>query len=907
MRIASEILECLERNGTVITANVRAQRALLRQFSEIRQEQGKKAWLAPAVLDWESWVSQSWGQFHTAEDSKLLILSRLQEQYLWRQIIQRSESGQQLLRHDSMAALAQQAYALLSDYEQHHQRRTPWGADDGDARAFQFWADAFDKECRRNAWLSRSAISAHLAEQLSTQKISGELLLVGFDRLTPAAKRLLGAWSHAGGSWRHLDQKVETVSHSFFSASDFGQELKTCAQWLRSKLENNPKSRLAVVLPDGHGTRGEIERVFRRILAPESLLLDRGHSSALPFEFSLGVPLSQGEEIRAALLLLGWLIRPLDDEELRWLLSTGFLAEKPDEATEISQAYHAHRKRGLNRSEWSLKAFLSEKRLKQSSAIQALLNRLSMMFEEASVHLDGEVQSPLDWVTLTFKLLQTAGWPGTIARSSAHFQVQKKWEQLLDEVSAVGFDGNAMSFPEFLSMLQRQAADTVFAEESRGAPIQIMGPLETSGQTFDGIWFLGAQEQNWPAKTNSHPLIPLWIARPAGIPHATAEVDWELARTATERIAASAPEVIFSYSQRGSDGELRPSPLVKRLFLQPASSLTSIDSVHSDKIDLEPIEDGDLIPFPYDKIAGGADVLKRQAACPFRAFAGIRLAAQALDPTEMGLTALQRGTLLHAILEALWKKFKSQAGLAQEIAQNTLETTVREAVRNVLAENPAAQNKEGWRASYLFAEQQRLQNLVLEWLQFEAGRVPFYDVKVEQEQAHVNVGNLRLRMRIDRLDTIAENRKLLVDYKTGKVSPRSWDGERPEEPQLPLYALFGELGDICGLFFAQIRTGEMEIRGRVEDARTSIHPVLDSKKDIVKKPLTEEMRSQWRAELERLASDFLRGERAVDPKSPIKTCQTCDLPGLCRKVETNVVLLAAESDESEMSDDQNGN
>jgi hypothetical protein len=81
MRIAAEIIECLERNGTIITANMRAQRTLLRQFSELRREQGHRAWIAPALLDWENWLSETWEQFRGPEDINILVLGRLQEQY----------------------------------------------------------------------------------------------------------------------------------------------------------------------------------------------------------------------------------------------------------------------------------------------------------------------------------------------------------------------------------------------------------------------------------------------------------------------------------------------------------------------------------------------------------------------------------------------------------------------------------------------------------------------------------------------------------------------------------------------------------------------------------------------------------------------------------------------------------
>lgn len=907
MGISSEIVACLEQGGTVITANLRAQRSLLLQYSEWQRSQGARAWVAPSLVDWETWLTKSWNRYRSSGEAHLLLLGNLQEQSVWKQIIKRSSYGLQLLRYEGMASLSQQAYRLLSDYEQHRQRRSTWTIEDGDARAFQEWAAVFEIECERKGWLSRSDLPAKLAEAFASIHCSGEIVLVGFDRMPPSTQRVLDAWQQAGGTWRHFEENIPPDEQRFTVATDLRQELESCARWLRRKLSDNRDARLAVVLPDGHGTRGEIERVFQKILAPESLLLTAAATARLPFEFTLGIPLSSVEEIRAGLLLLNWMTQPIEEQELQWLLASGFLAQSAREAREASQAYYRFRRRGLCPNSWTVKAFLGEQSLSRSPALSTLANRLMLANGEASIQkLSSATASALEWVAIASRLLHLSGWPGAVPADSTHFQVQKKWEQLLNDVTTLGFDGSSMYFSEFLSVLQRQASETIFAEESRGAPVQIMGPFETSGQTFDAICFLGAEEQNWPAKANPHPLIPLSIARSSGMPHSTAEVDWELARAVTERITQSAKEVVFSYARRNKDGEVRPSPVVKRLFGTDAVALEDAKPHPLPSPALESIVEGELVPFPTELVAGGSDVLKREAACPFRAFAGIRLAARSLDESQMGLTPAQRGVLLHEVLEILWKRFKSQEGLLQEKNAGILQTTVADAIGQVMANHPAAQNKEGWRAAYLYAEQRRLQRLILEWLEFESQRVPFWDVQVEQEKKHVKVGELQLQMRIDRLDTIAEGRKVLIDYKTGNVSPKSWDGERPEDPQMPLYALFGELGDICGMIFAQIRAGDVGVKGRAEEPLATIHPGLSPKKELVTKPLTDEMREQWRGELMRLAEEFLRGEDVVNPKHPIKTCQTCDLPGLCRKAETIVALRAAETDWNESSDDQNG-
>src|ERR1700747_974209 len=56
---------------------------------------------------------------------------------------------------------------------------------------------------------------------------------------------------------------------------------------------------------------------------------------------------------------------------------------------------------------------------------------------------------------------------------------------------------------------------------------------------------------------------------------------------------------------------------------------------------------------------------------------------------------------------------------------------------------------------------------------------------------NVSVGGLKLRLRADRIDLLENGQRLLLDYKSGEVSVKDWEGERPDEPQRPLYAIFG--------------------------------------------------------------------------------------------------------------------
>ncbi len=123
---------------------------------------------------------------------------------------------------------------------------------------------------------------------------------------------------------------------------------------------------------------------------------------------------------------------------------------------------------------------------------------------------------------------------------SEDFQVQARWSQLLDNVAALAFDGRMASYAEFLEVLEWQAEQTIFAPESRDAPVQILGPLEAAGLTFDALWFLGADDASWPAVARPHPFLPRSLQRTHNMPHADSTADWKLAQQVTARLESSA-------------------------------------------------------------------------------------------------------------------------------------------------------------------------------------------------------------------------------------------------------------------------------------------------------------------------------------------------------------------------------
>ncbi|MGC2162219.1 MAG: hypothetical protein WA634_09945, partial [Silvibacterium sp.] len=634
MPVSAEIQQAFNSGATILTANVRAARWLQREYAVQQRGAGLRAWSTPAIQDWETWLRDLWQvQALAAADAPLLLTSE-QERSVWTRM-QRDDAAL-LVSPTSMAALAEGAYALLSDYEAQAERSHAWGKTD--AERFRQWAASFDRECMRQNWMPRAGLEAKVAASLKTMTLPDEILLLGFDRTTPAQDSLLHALTNSGVRVQFAYGVVAGSQVEFVRSAGIRDEITACTWWARELLEGNPDARIGVLVPDLSAVRSEMERIFRRVLMPQSDNVVT--AQAMPFEFSLGQPLAHVPVIRAVLLLLRWLHASLGEEEVSWLLLSGFLLSSDADYLVVAELDAKRRNKPSFSSEITLAGFLKRPEFFHSGAIEKLENAQRAA---AANRMEDAERLPGRWVDLVLLLLREAGWPGTANRDTLHFQALRRWEHALDEIALLDFDGWRMRFGDFLRALEAHALETIFSPESQGAPVQIMGVLEASGQQFDAVWFLGVDDEGWPLRGRPHPLLPNEVQRRHKMPYSDPESDLELARTVTARIAASAPVVVFSHAERNEDGELRPSPLLPANAEWRNAPHARMEHEAQEMETLE--EASEVVAWPIDRSPGGSEVLKHQAACAFQAFATKRLHAKPLSRNEWGLSPAERGKL----------------------------------------------------------------------------------------------------------------------------------------------------------------------------------------------------------------------------------------------------------------------
>jgi probable DNA repair protein len=888
----------IEVGDTVIASSARAARALRRLHGEAQRQRGLETWQSPDILDWDSWLNRLWQKRLRSGSETRLLLTTLQEQQVWVELVRPSIEGLRLISVPGVAELAQQAYALLCAY----------GALDflsgeklggPDVESFRKWARGFEHKCRQEDWLSRGKLPLVLREAVLAGQVdaSFRLMLTGFDRITPAQQDLIDALREQGHDVALMEpaEISQTQTNLLVEAVDKRDEIATCALWVQRELAavaaQGQTSRIAVVVPGVSRERPEIERAFRQILAPEAVAVG-ARDLPLPYEFSLGVPLADVPMARSALLLLRWMNEALAQAQVSWLLLSGFIGEQQDELLAIAEFDVSLRRRAMRQPEQDLDSFLQsahppEKLRHRLRAGRRLLPHNSVM-------------NFAQWVHVVDQILEAVHWPGAHVLQSEDYQVQARWSQLLDSVAALSFGGRVAGYAVFLEVLERQAKQTIFAPESRDAPVQILGPLEAAGLTFDALWFLGADDANWPAVARPHPFLAPSLQRTHNMPHADSTADWKLAQQVTTRLEKSAAKCVFSFPSQNAEGPCRASTLVSsgkhrmetkalRISIGANESVAPEEDFLALLIEEEPAA---VLPWPREQDAGGAEILRRQAACPFQSFATRRLGARPMDATDWGLEARERGSVVHKILESLWTELKTRDALLEAGREARLHAIVQQHVKAALQKYRERTPEHSWSQAYLDAEEERIVSLIEEWLAYEGQRADF-TVEAGEEKLAATVGDLKLQVRVDRIDAV-DGGRVIIDYKTGLLSGVSWDGPRPDEPQLPLYAGFGQIDHLKGVLLGRVREDKVKFIGRVEDARL----VMPGDAKLTRPPYGAAMLQSWRSVLLDLGQQFLNGEAQVDPKQYPKTCEFCDLPGLCRVAESDPVNTGDE-DESD--------
>ena len=865
-----------------ITPNNSVGRLLLGQFAEQQAKGQRRAWESPKVLTFNAWIKQLWTQAPmTIDFRRPLLLNSVQELAVWQEIIDASHWSEVLMQTASLARNAIQANRTLAEWRIPVARLKEFSTDE--AQALQAWVKEFDKRCLKQHWFP----SYRLADQLlvlpeTAVTFPPEIEVFGVDELTPQQKSVLEYAGDRGSRVHYLEPSFRKGKAVRVALPEREREYDYAASWASECLQKQGDSRIAIALVDRTRQLDDIKRSLDRVFYPDSLYpsitetrkYDTGELPALASE-----PL-----IDIALRILSQSHHRVDLFEFSTICCSPYLSGSETEFFSRCQLDLKLRSIGELNPSLNYIAHRIYDRERESYRIDCpRLHEQLIEWRRCIDALPGS-QNASDWANDFAKILKAIGWPGKYQTDISKQKILNRWDDALSQLCVLDAVKKSMDQGDALSWLRRLVGEATTPAPRQTGSVHIISIDDAARLEFDRVWVCGLDDEQWPPSSRPNPLIPIALQREFQLPGASNSLVTTEARRTIDKVIKNTREVIFSHALRVEDRVLGVSSLVSGIEEMPASLFVGPTAtipqqmLHSAQ---QEFHHDPAVPMKSEEARGGTSILKNQAACPFRAFVTHRLVSEIPEEPEPGLDASERGTLVHALMEIVWSRLISHSGLVST-EEAELEHIVIDAARTAL-ERFTRRKPETLTPRFREIELERLVTMVMRWLHYEEGRQSFTVLHPEIER-NIELGGLQMKIFIDRIDQNEIGEHIILDYKTGKTSPSSWFGDRPDEPQLPLYAVSEQQrgNQVAAICFAQIRASEMTFSGisREKDQLPGV-TVWTKHRNAREFGSWEELLQSWQSTLEKLAQDFVAGIAPVDPKSS-STCNFCELASVCR-------------------------
>ncbi len=896
--LSPDLAAALAAGVTLVTPNNRLARDLAARHDDAMRASGRRAWPAARALPWHAWVRTLWQDALAADalPDPRPLLADTASAFLWDRIV--GASGK-LLDPRGAAERAGEAWQLFHAWREPGEALAAWaraGVAD-DVAAFAAWSGQY-----ATGVASAGAEDADRAVDVLADAAARvpawrdcDVVVAGFLAPTRQQLRLLAALRGAGMRiGEALLPQPRPGRLRRVACATPQAELIAALVAARAELARDPHARIGIVVGDLDDRRHEVVAAADDVLCPE-VAARPDVEAARPYALSLGARLADAPIVAAALALVEWTAAPLSVDAAGALLRSPYLPDGDAAWMRRAAIEGAWRKQGVRDVTFAAAA----KALAETGD-----DALAARWRGADLPPAGR-RAPAAWARAWREWLAATGWPGERALGSAEWQARERALEALGAFASLGGVARALDRDDAVAALRAALARVVFQPETPPASLRILGVLEAAGLEFDFLWLAGMSAERWPPPLAPNPLLPLAWQRARGVPRADAGASLAFARTLTAAFAQAADDVVASHAVNVDGFERAGSALTSAWPSEgvpdEAPRAGRAWDIAAARPPLAALPDHAAPAVPAGtRVRGGVDVVESQSTCPFQAWGHHRLDARSVDAPDAGLTALERGSLLHRALAAFWDDVRTHAALValDDAALRARIETAATAAKPALA---AAR----WRAlppPVAAAEGARLAATLHGWLTaVERARPPF-TVTATEADAALALAGLDLAFRIDRIDALEGGGEAIVDYKSGRVPvPSRWFAARPTGTQVGLYALAradrADAAPVRAVAYAQLKAGSVDVAGLAADG--GAWPGLREAGADRHVPVASwnDAQAHWRAAYGALAAAFRDGYAAVAPRDA-DACKYCDLKPLCR-----VQRLDEAADGDEAADD----
>ena len=461
-----------------------------------------------------------------------------------------------------------------------------------------------------------------------------------------------------------------------------------------------------------------------------------------------------------------------------------------------------------------------------------------------------------DWLIVINKLLTTWAFATDRSLTSSEYQLFEKYQNESLILNKLSDFHKKIGFIDAVKTLQTHLNSVVFQAKGGDANIHVLGALEAEGLFFDAAWISNMTSDFLPGAIKTPLFISAQVCRNYELPNSSFDAIDKNTKVTLQALKDLSKNITFSYAKSTKNREQLPSPC---LHFEEFQSKT-INAVMSRK--LNHIDDHKAPNIDDYNIKQGIKTLQNQMSCAFKGFVG-RLCIDDFDTPHIGMNRQQQGKLVHKVLETFFGEIQTGKELL-ELSDLALNDLIEKHIDLAILKIP--------KSNFKLLEKTRLVKLIKQYLELEKQRGDFKVIKTEST-SEVDINGLTFSTRLDRMDQLENNEKLIIDYKSGSVAVSKMIGNPIEQAQLPIYAISNT---VDGVAFAAINPSDCQFKAITKNK--SALPLKPQTKS--KMPEWDRQLMEWSSALNSASDDFQDGIAKVLPAK--NACEFCNYDLLCR-------------------------
>ena len=465
------------------------------------------------------------------------------------------------------------------------------------------------------------------------------------------------------------------------------------------------------------------------------------------------------------------------------------------------------------------------------------------------------------------QILGAAKWP--TSQGELEQKIATEFAKLLTSIN----NNILTSADEAYDIILEMTENHKMLFDNNSAPVQICDIITGSFLSYDYTWIAGLNDSKWPIYSKAKTFIKQHVIEQYTY---TEPEQIAMTKNALSRIAKSSIISVYNYSSICDDIAASPSHMIENILTNNEQLMLTNNIQHDydkfckkDSITTRKLEHS--IPLAAQESSINTYTIKDFNTCHFKSFAKFRLHAKELMPPALGLRPMDKGIIIHNVLQDIYQDLTYLYEL-KNITTDKITQLVHSNITNTLKYKPNSSP-----ANFIKNERENITTIILAWIKHDLNREDCQIHATEQEIT-VKLNGITIRGIIDRVDKLAGNKHVIIDYKTGAASASNWFTSTITEPQMPIYSIAytDKLAAVCYAHLGNTTQFSGIAESGLPQLKTARNTPDASINDIV---------TGWREDIEQTLKTYATG--SIKTIAEETECNKCPYSGICRIWEKN--------------------